>query len=86
MPDPLMYQQDIFVLLETNQPEQFMTVSELLQKLKLVLNTFNFQDLPPDLQKFEAVEDQAKYLIDTSCELDIGAGQYLQWYAVRLEK
>lgn len=81
-----MYQQDIFVLLETNQPEQFMTASELLEKLKLVLNTFNFQDLPPDLQKFADVEDQAKYLIDTSCELDIGAGQYLQWYAVRLEK
>jgi hypothetical protein len=25
-------------------------------------------------------------LIDTSCELDVGLGQYLQWYAVRLEK
>ncbi|MCM0590986.1 MAG: chlororespiratory reduction protein 7 [Gloeotrichia echinulata IR180] len=86
MPDSLMYQENVFVLLETNEPEQFITASELLEKLKMVLQTLNFQDLPPDVQKFAAVETQAKYLIDTSCELDIGAGQYLQWYAVRLEK
>ncbi|MHC5599464.1 MAG: CRR7 family NDH-1 assembly protein, partial [Nostoc sp.] len=37
MPDPLMYQQDHFVVLETNQPEQFLTPSELLEKLKTTL-------------------------------------------------
>jgi hypothetical protein len=86
MPDSLMYQQDDFVVLETNQPEQFMTASELLEKLKKVLQNFNSQDLPKDLQKFSSMEAQAQYLLDTSCELDIGVGQYLQWYAVRLEK
>ncbi|MEH2087191.1 chlororespiratory reduction protein 7 [Nostoc sp.] len=86
MPDSLMYQQDHFVVLETNQPEQFMTPSELLEKLKITLQQLIIQDLPPDLQKFDTVETQAQYLIDTSCELDIGPGQYLQWYAVRLEK
>ncbi|MEH2174037.1 chlororespiratory reduction protein 7 [Nostoc sp.] len=86
MPDSLMYQQDNFVVLETNQPEQFMTPSELLEKLKTTLQQLILQDLPPDLQKFETVETQAQYLIDTSCELDIGPGKYLQWYAVRLEK
>ncbi|WP_017653530.1 chlororespiratory reduction protein 7 [Fortiea contorta] len=86
MPDPLMYQQDNFVVLETNQPEQFMTAFELLEKLKIALQKLSFSELPPDLQKFATVEAQAKYLIDTSCELDIGPGQYLQWYAVRLEK
>ncbi|MDZ7950159.1 chlororespiratory reduction protein 7 [Nostoc sp. DedQUE09] len=86
MPDPLMYQQDNFVVLETNQPEQFMTPSELLEKLKITLQKLITQDLPPDLQKFDTVETQAQYLIDTSCELDIGPGKYLQWYAVRLEK
>ncbi|MBC6436026.1 chlororespiratory reduction protein 7, partial [Nostoc sp. HG1] len=25
-------------------------------------------------------------LLDTTCKLDIAPGQYLQWYAVRLEK
>ncbi|MDZ8087726.1 MAG: chlororespiratory reduction protein 7 [Nostoc sp. DedQUE12b] len=86
MPDSLMYQQDNFVVLETNQPEQFMTPSELLEKLKITLQKLITQDLPPDLQKFDTVETQAQYLIDTSCELDIGPGKYLQWYAVRLEK
>jgi len=86
MPNSLMYQQDNFVVLETNLPEQFLTASELLEKLKKTLEKLKFQDLSPDLQKFDSVETQAQYLLDTSCELDIGPGQYLQWYAVRLEK
>lgn len=85
MPDPLMYQQDAFVVLETNQPEQLLTVAELLQKLKGILMKRQ-QDLPRDLQKFASVDAQAQYLVDTSCELDVGPGQYLQWYVVRLEK
>ncbi len=84
MPDPLMYRQDVFVVLEPNQPEQFLTEAELLEKLKLILS--QQQDLPQDLQKFTSVDAQARYLIDTSCEFDLAPGQYLQWYAVRLEK
>ncbi|WP_016950650.1 chlororespiratory reduction protein 7 [Anabaena sp. PCC 7108] len=86
MPNPLMYQQDNFVILETNQPEQFLTTSELLEKLENVLQQLKFEHLPPDVQKFKLLSEQAQYLIDTSCELDIGPGKYLQWYAVRLEK
>ncbi len=86
MPNPLMYQQDHFVVLETNQPEQFLTVSELLEKLENVLQQLPFDDLPPDVQKFKLVSEQAQYLIDSSCDLDVGPGKYLQWYAVRLEK
>ncbi|MBD2627552.1 chlororespiratory reduction protein 7 [Trichormus variabilis] len=86
MPNPLMYQQDNFVILETNQPEQFLTTSELLEKLENILQQLKFEDLPPDVQKFKLLSEQAQYLIDTSCELDIGPGKYFQWYAVRLEK
>ncbi len=86
MPDSLMYQQDNFVVLETDQPEQFLTANELLDKLKLVLQKMSNQDLPTDLQQFDSVNAQAQYLIDTSCELDVGPGKYLQWYAIRLEK
>ncbi|MDZ7956802.1 MAG: chlororespiratory reduction protein 7 [Aulosira sp. DedQUE10] len=86
MPDPLMYLQDNYVVLETNLPEQFLTASELLEKLKLVLQKIEVQDLPPDVQKIDGVDAQAQYLIDTSCELDLGPDQYFQWYAVRLEK
>ncbi len=86
MPDSLMYQHDDFVVLETNQPEQFLTAFELLEKLKKVLQKLNLEDLPQDLRSINSVEAQAQYLLDTSCELDVGVGQYLQWYAVRLEK
>jgi hypothetical protein len=80
-----MFQEDAFVLLETNQPEQLLTPTELLEKLKVVLATRQ-DDLPRDLQKFASVEEQAQSLMDTSCELDVGPGEYLQWYVVRLEK
>ncbi|BCL36941.1 hypothetical protein NSMS1_33880 [Nostoc sp. MS1] len=81
-----MYQQDNFVVLETNQPEQFLTTEELLEKLKEELQKIDISDLPLELQQFDSLQAQAQHLIDTSCELDIGAGKYLQWYAVRLEK
>ncbi|HEY9861044.1 MAG TPA: chlororespiratory reduction protein 7 [Candidatus Obscuribacterales bacterium] len=85
MPDPLMYRQDHFVVLEANQPEQFLTAAELLSKLEAVL--VQRQDtLPQDLQKISSIPAQAQYLLDTSCELDMGPGNFLQWYAVRLEK
>jgi len=85
MPDSLMYQSDGFVVLEANQPEQFLTEAELLDKLKACLGDRQ-DDLPRDLQKFTTLEDQAKYLMETSCELDLGPGAFLQWYVVRLEK
>jgi hypothetical protein len=80
-----MYQEDAYVLLESDQPEQFLTQAELLEKLQAVLATRQ-DDLPRDLQKISAVEEQARYLLNTSCELDVGPDHYLQWYAVRLEK
>ncbi|GET39255.1 chlororespiratory reduction protein 7 [Microseira wollei] len=85
MPDPLMYNQDAFVVLEPNQTEQFLMPEELLEKLKQILAQRQ-DDLPRDLQKYTSVEQQAQYLLETSCELDVGPGQYLQWYAVRFEK
>ncbi|MEG4318816.1 MULTISPECIES: chlororespiratory reduction protein 7 [unclassified Microcoleus] len=80
-----LYDEDTFVVLETNQPEQFLTAVELLEKLTAVL-AGEHEDLPQDVLKFSSVEEQARYLIDTYCELDVGPGKFLQWYAVRLEK
>ncbi len=85
MPDPLMYREDAFVVLDSNQAEEFLTAPELLAKLKDVLTGLQ-DNLPRELQKFPDLEAQAKHLLDTSCELDLGPGQFLQWYAVRLEK
>ncbi|HEY9829363.1 MAG TPA: chlororespiratory reduction protein 7 [Stenomitos sp.] len=85
MPDSIMFQEDAYVVLETNQPEQILTPEELLEKLKAVLSQRQ-DDLPRDVQKFTAIEEQAQYLMETSCELDVGPDGYLQWYVVRLEK
>jgi hypothetical protein len=86
MPDSLMYQEDDYVVLETNQPEKFLTSSELLEKLKETLQQLKKEELPHELKKIDSLQAQAEYLLDTSCELDLGPSQYLQWYAVRLEK
>jgi hypothetical protein len=85
MPDSIMFQEDAYVVLEPNQAEQLLTPEELLEKLKAVLSQRQ-DDLPRDLQKFATVEEQAQYLMETSCELDVGPESYLQWYVVRLEK
>jgi hypothetical protein len=85
MPDPIMFREDAFVVLETNQPEQFLTAEELLQKLASVLETMQ-DSLPRELQDIPTSAAQARHLLDTACDLDIGPGQFLQWYAVRLEK
>lgn len=85
MPDPRLYESDTFVLLEPDQGEQFLTRSELLEKLTSVLSQRQ-DDLPRDLQRFASLPEQAAYLLDTSCELDMGPGAFLQWYVVRLEK
>ena len=85
MPDSIMYQEDGFVVLESDRPEQFLTPRELREKLKGIL--LSQQDnLPRELEKFTSIEEQAQHLMDNYYELDVGTGQYLQWYVVRLEK
>lgn len=85
MPDPMMYQEDAYVLLEANQPEQLLTAEELLAKLTQVLSTYS-DPLPRDLQRLDSLEAQALHLRDTYCEFDLGPDRFLQWYVVRLEK
>ncbi len=85
MPDSIMYQEDAFVVLETDQPEQFMTPPELQQKLKDILLSGEIE-IPRELAKFDSVDKQAEHLMENYFELDIGTGKYLQWYVVRLEK
>ncbi|MGB3238344.1 MAG: chlororespiratory reduction protein 7 [Geitlerinemataceae cyanobacterium] len=80
-----LYSEDHFVVLETHQSEQILTAAELLDKLQNLLATRQTQ-LPRDLQSFTSVEDQARYLMETACDFDLAPGEYLQWYAIRLEK
>ncbi|UBF26904.1 chlororespiratory reduction protein 7 [Kovacikia minuta CCNUW1] len=85
MPDPRMYESDTYVVLEPGQPEIFLSAPEMLEKLQKILSERQ-DDLPQDLQKFTSIKDQAQHLLETSCELDMEPGQFIQWYMVRLEK
>jgi Protein CHLORORESPIRATORY REDUCTION 7 len=80
-----MSDEEMYVVLETDQPEQFLSATELAAKLTAILSQRQ-ADLPRDLQQISTVAAQVKRLLDTSCDLDMGADQFLQWYAVRLEK
>ncbi|MDJ0568565.1 MAG: chlororespiratory reduction protein 7 [Pleurocapsa sp. MO_192.B19] len=85
MPDSIMYQEDAYVVLESDQAEEFMTAEELKAKL---VNLLLLEEviIPRELEQFDSVDLQAQHLLDNYFELDIGADQYLQWYIVRLEK
>jgi hypothetical protein len=85
MTDPRLYENDHFVVLESDQPEQFLTTPELVAKLTAILAERQ-DNLPRELQKFDSISQQAQHLMETACELDMQPGQFLQWYAVRLEK
>lgn len=86
MPDALMYSdEDTYVVLETDQPEQIVTAVELLTKLESVLSVQQ-DELPQEIEAIPTISEQARYLLATSCELDLGPSQFLQWYVVRLEK
>jgi predicted Zn-dependent protease with MMP-like domain len=85
MADSLMFNNDAYVVLETDLPEQLLTPAEMFDKLQEIVVKFA-DDLPEDVLKIVGVEARVQYLLDTSCELDLAPGEYLQWYAVRLEK
>jgi ethanolamine ammonia-lyase small subunit len=86
MADAMLYQEnDYFVVLETNQPEVILSVEELHEKLTSVVESLGDR-LPQDLQRLATTADRVQSLIDQACELDLGPDEFLQWYAVRLEK
>jgi len=85
MVDPIMYQEDAYIVLEADQPEQFMSDVELQKKLETLLATSTIE-IPRELTKFSSLSEQANYLRENYFELDVGDNKFLQWYVVRLEK
>jgi hypothetical protein len=79
-----LYSEDHYIVLETDRPETLLDAAELAAKLTTLLQ--QQPDLIPDDLRSQSSEDQVRSLLNTVCELDMGIGQYLQWYAVRLEK
>lgn len=85
MANSIMYQEDAYVVLDSEQPEQeILAPEELHAKLKGLLP--QLEQLPYDVVAIDSLDAQAQHLIETHCELDLGPGRYLQWYVVRLEK
>ncbi len=82
--DRALYSEENYVVLETNRPETFLTAAELRTKLQTLFQ--QKPDLIPADVRSLTPENQVQSLLDTVCELDLEPGQYLQWYAIRLEK
>ena len=85
MADPIMHQEDGYVVLEADQSEQFLTPQQLQTKLEDLLASDDVE-IPRELNKFDSLAEKASYLRDNYYELDIGENKFLQWYVVRLEK
>ena len=88
MADSILYgDEEYFVVLAPDAPEEIVEVSELRQKLEVVLSNLSTDDLPLDLQQLDGDRSaQIESLIETACELEVAPGERLQWYAARLEK
>jgi hypothetical protein len=86
MTDSLMFQEEDYVVLRAGQPEEIRSAAEVVAELKHLLEHHALKlDLPADaIRKLPA--DRPSYLLTNYCELDLGNGQYLKWYAIRLEK
>jgi hypothetical protein len=83
MSDPLLRELDHYVVLEPGLPERILTAAETLDWLAGHLGRL---DVPPaDLEDLADGRERASRLLDTACELGVGPGLTVQWFAVRLE-
>ncbi len=83
MPDPLIRELDNYVVLEPGKEQEFLSSKDTLQWLYNWLKLLN--ELPEDLKKKSSLEEAARHLLDTACDLEIERGFTIQWFAVRLE-
>lgn len=80
-----MYEEEHYVLLVPGAEEEILTAAELSERLATILSDRQDQ-LPRDIARLNTAAEQAKYLLNTACELELQPGQTMQWFAIRLEK
>ena len=80
-----LFDENHYVLLMHNCPEEFVTAAELATFLGKLLEAYPAA-LDADVMAFPTAAERVERLMQTTCELDIGPGESVQWYAVRLNK
>ncbi len=83
MADPLLRELDHYVVLEPAGAEQILTAAETLAWLEGHLS--GLAAVPVDLADLADGAARALRLLDTACELELGPGLAIRWFAVRLE-
>ncbi|WP_036916408.1 MULTISPECIES: chlororespiratory reduction protein 7 [unclassified Prochlorococcus] len=82
MSNPLIRDNENYVVMEPNKDEQYLTSEETLKWLENWLN--KLEAIPKDLLNEASKQEAAKRLLDTACDLEIKPGFTVQWFAIRL--
>ncbi len=83
MSDPLIRQNDHYIVLEHGEKEIILSTQETLEWLMQWIN--KLESIPKDLEDQPTLKEKAQRLLETACELQIDSGITVQWFAIRIK-